>query len=99
MAAERHARARVGRDLPTPGAVEPAGFDRVGQRQRPDVIGPDVIGPDVIGAVVRWFIPDGKIDEADTEVRPVFRWPTRGSGQGSPSSRRPWATASPPLSL
>ena len=26
-------------------------------------------GPDVIGAVVRWFVPDGKIEEADAEVR------------------------------
>lgn len=26
-------------------------------------------GPDVIGAVVRWFVPDGEIEEADAEVR------------------------------
>jgi hypothetical protein len=26
-------------------------------------------GPDVMGAVVRWFVPDGKIEEADAEVR------------------------------
>ncbi len=25
-------------------------------------------GPDVIGAVVRWFVPDGEIEEADAEV-------------------------------
>jgi len=26
-------------------------------------------GPDVIGGVVRWFVPNGEIDEADAEVR------------------------------
>jgi hypothetical protein len=26
-------------------------------------------GPDVIGDVVRWFVPDGKIEEAEAEVR------------------------------
>jgi len=26
-------------------------------------------GPDVIGAVVRWFVPNGEIEEADAEVR------------------------------
>jgi hypothetical protein len=26
-------------------------------------------GPDVIGAAVRWFVPNGVIDEADAEVR------------------------------
>ena len=26
-------------------------------------------GPDVIGAVIRWFVPNGEIDEADAEVR------------------------------
>jgi hypothetical protein len=26
-------------------------------------------GPDVMGAVVRWFVPDGKIEEAEAEVR------------------------------
>lgn len=26
-------------------------------------------GPDVIGAVVRWFVPDDAIEEADAEVR------------------------------
>lgn len=26
-------------------------------------------GPDVIGGVIRWFVPDGKVDEAEAEVR------------------------------
>ena len=26
-------------------------------------------GPDVIGAVVRWFVPNDEIEEADAEVR------------------------------
>ncbi len=26
-------------------------------------------GPDVIGPAVRWFVPNGQIDEADAEVR------------------------------
>ena len=26
-------------------------------------------GPDVIGQAVRWFVPNGEIDEADVEVR------------------------------
>ncbi len=26
-------------------------------------------GPDVIGAVIRWFVPNGEIEEADAEVR------------------------------
>ena len=26
-------------------------------------------GPDVMDAVVRWFVPDGEIEEADAEVR------------------------------
>ena len=26
-------------------------------------------GPDVIGAAIRWFVPDGDIEQADAEVR------------------------------
>ena len=26
-------------------------------------------GPDVIGGAIRWFVPDGEIEEADAEVR------------------------------
>jgi hypothetical protein len=41
-------------------------------------------GPDVIGAVVRWFVPNGKIEEADAEVRHRLSVANQRSGSGEP---------------
>lgn len=41
-------------------------------------------GPDVIGAVVRWFVPDGEVEEADAEVRHRLSVANRRFGTGGP---------------
>jgi hypothetical protein len=41
-------------------------------------------GPDVIGAVVRWFVPDGEIEEADAEVRHRLSVANQRFGSGAP---------------